>query len=124
MSITLNSTNGAFCEVKNSVLMSGATVAHLCYVGDSILGANSHFGAGVVASNLKLNQHPIKVFWQSKITNTNLRKFGALVGDNAQVGCNSVLCPGTILGKNTHVFPLRCIKGTFKQNTTITESNV
>ena len=116
-------TIGAFSEVKNSVLMEKATVAHLSYVGDSVLGENSHFGAGVVASNLRLNQRSISVKFCNQKINTNLRKFGALVGDGTQVGCNSVLCPGTIIGANSVVYPLRCIKGTFESNSTIKENN-
>jgi len=103
---------GAACEVKNSILFSGARVPHLSYVGDSILGAGAHFGAGVIASNLRLDQRNVFVAFDGERTDSGLRKLGALVGDGAQIGCNSVLCPGAVVEKYAIVKPLSCVVGT------------
>ena len=110
---------GASCEIKNSVLFNCAQVPHLSYVGDSILGACAHFGAGVIASNLRLDGKNVAVNLDGKRQDSGLRKFGALVGDKAQIGCNAVLCPGTIIGKNAFVHPLVCVVGTVDENSVI-----
>jgi NDP-sugar pyrophosphorylase family protein len=108
---------GNSCEFKNSLLMDGVQVPHFSYVGDSILGNNAHLGAGVICSNLRLDQKPVKVrFPNGSTVNTNLRKFGALLGDRAEVGCNSVLQPGTILGKRSLVHPLTAFSGILPEN--------
>lgn len=97
---------GNSCEFKNSVLLDGVQVPHFSYVGDSILGNRSHLGAGVICSNLRLDQQPVVVHTPAGDFATGLRKFGAILGDAAEVGCNSVLQPGTLLGKRALVFPL------------------
>jgi len=109
---------GNSCEFKNCLLLDGVQVPHFSYVGDSILGNGSHLGAGVICSNLRLDQAdvPVILLDGSKHT-TPLRKLGALVGDQAEVGCNAVLNPGSILGKRALVMPSMAFRGTVAQNT-------
>ena len=102
---------GNACEFKNALLMDGAQVPHFSYVGDSILGNGAHFGAGVICSNLRLDQKPIIVRTPDRIYETGLRKFGAIVGDQAEVGCNAVLNPGTLLGPRALVMPTMAFSG-------------
>ena len=96
---------GNSSELKNSLLFNGAQVPHFNYVGDSILGHKSHLGAGVKISNLKMTLGNIFVEIEGVPFDTGLRKFGALLGDGAEAGCNSVLNPGSILGRNSIVYP-------------------
>lgn len=96
---------GNSCEFKNCLLMDGVQVPHFSYVGDSILGNGAHLGAGVILSNLRLDQHTVTVRLPEETVDTGLRKFGAVLGDNAEVGCNAVLQPGTLLGKRALVMP-------------------
>ena len=96
---------GNACEFKNCLLMDRVQVPHFSYVGDSILGNQAHFGAGVICSNLRLDQQPIVVRTPDGSFETGLRKFGAIVGDKAEVGCNAVLNPGTLLGPRSLVTP-------------------
>jgi len=96
---------GNSCEFKNSFLFNGCNVPHFSYVGDSILGHKAHLGAGVKVSNVKLVKGNVTVEVNGKPIDTGLRKFGALVGDNTDVGCNSVLNPGTIIGRGSIVYP-------------------
>lgn len=102
---------GNACEFKNALLMDGVQVPHFSYVGDSILGNGAHFGAGVICSNLRLDQKPIIVRTPDQVFETGLRKFGAIVGDGAEVGCNAVLNPGTLLGKRALVMPTMAFSG-------------
>ncbi len=102
---------GNSCEFKNCLLMDGVQVPHFSYVGDSILGNGAHFGAGVICSNLRLDQQPIVVRTAEKMFPTGLRKFGAIVGDKAEVGCNAVLNPGTLLGPRALVMPSMAFSG-------------
>jgi len=102
---------GNSTEIKNSILFNKVQVPHYNYVGDSILGYKSHLGAGVIISNLKSNGTPVKVKYGTDNIETGLRKFGAIVGDLAEVGCNSVLNPGTVIGKNSIVYPLSSVRG-------------
>jgi bifunctional N-acetylglucosamine-1-phosphate-uridyltransferase/glucosamine-1-phosphate-acetyltransferase GlmU-like protein len=102
---------GNACEFKNSLLLDGVQVPHFSYVGDSILGNKAHFGAGVICSNLRLDQKPIVVQTASATFETGLRKLGAIVGDHAEVGCNAVLNPGTVLGPRALVTPAIAISG-------------
>lgn len=92
-------------EVKNSLFLDGAHAAHFAYVGDSILGNRVNLGAGVKCANFKLDGQKIAVFVEGKRIETELRKLGALIGDGVQIGCNAVLNPGTIVGKNTLCYP-------------------
>lgn len=104
---------GNSCEIKNSILLSNAQVPHFNYVGDSILGDNAHLGAGVILSNLRLDKRNIHIEHED----TGLRKIGAFIGDNAQIGCNSVLCPGTIIYPGIIINPLTTVKGIINGNT-------
>lgn len=104
-----NSVVGNSCEIKNSILLSLCEVPHFNYVGDSILGTKVHLGAGVVLANLRLDKKNIRI----QNNDTNLRKIGAFIGDNCQIGCNSVICPGTIILKDKIVYPLSVIKGIY-----------
>lgn len=102
---------GNACEFKNCVLLDGVQVPHFSYVGDSVLGNGAHLGAGVILSNLRLDQQPVTVRLPSGTFDTGLRKFGAILGDKAEVGCNAVLNPGTILGKRALVMPTTAFSG-------------
>ena len=96
---------GNSSEVKNAILFNRAVAPHFNYIGDSILGHKAHLGAGVKISNFKLVPGNIMVEWEGKPLDTGLRKFGALIGDFAEVGCNAVLNPGSILGRNSVIYP-------------------
>jgi len=95
---------GNSSEIKNSFLGNGCQVPHFNYVGDSVLGARVHLAAGVIVSNLKLNGDFITLRIGDTVLTTGLRKFGALIGDEAEVGCNAVLNPGSILGRRSLVY--------------------
>jgi UDP-N-acetylglucosamine diphosphorylase / glucose-1-phosphate thymidylyltransferase / UDP-N-acetylgalactosamine diphosphorylase / glucosamine-1-phosphate N-acetyltransferase / galactosamine-1-phosphate N-acetyltransferase len=95
---------GNSCELKNSVLFNGAQVPHFNYVGDSVLGCKAHLGAGVKISNFKLFHDNIFIDVDGTPTDTGLRKFGALLGDEAEVGCNAVLSPGSIIGRRSVIY--------------------
>jgi NDP-sugar pyrophosphorylase family protein len=96
---------GNSCEFKNALLFNKAKVPHFGYVGDSILGYNAHLGAGVKVSNVKLVPGNITIEMDGVPVDTGLRKFGAMVGDNTDVGCNSVLNPGTVIGRGSVIYP-------------------
>jgi NDP-sugar pyrophosphorylase family protein len=96
---------GNSSELKNVLLFNGAQVPHYNYVGDSILGHRAHLGAGVKVSNVKLFPGNVEVEVDGVPHDTGLRKFGALIGDGAEVGCNAVLNPGSILGRGTMIYP-------------------
>lgn len=102
---------GNACEFKNCLLMDGVQVPHFSYVGDSILGNGAHLGAGAICSNLRLDQQPIVVQGPDKSYPTGLKKIGAILGDKAEVGCNAVLNPGSVLGKRALVMPLVTFSG-------------
>lgn len=102
---------GNSCEFKNCLLMDGVQVPHFSYVGDSVLGSGAHLGAGVILSNLRLDQQPITVRLAEGVADTGLRKLGAILGEKAEVGCNAVLQPGTILGKRALVMPTMAFGG-------------
>jgi NDP-sugar pyrophosphorylase family protein len=102
---------GNACEFKNCLLMDGVQVPHFSYVGDSILGNGVHFGAGVICSNLRLDQEPVVVRTADATVDTGLKKLGAIVGDGAEVGCNAVLNPGALLGPRSLVMPALAFSG-------------
>jgi UDP-N-acetylglucosamine diphosphorylase / glucose-1-phosphate thymidylyltransferase / UDP-N-acetylgalactosamine diphosphorylase / glucosamine-1-phosphate N-acetyltransferase / galactosamine-1-phosphate N-acetyltransferase len=102
---------GNACEFKNCLLLDGVAASHFNYVGDSILGRGVHLGAGVICSNLRLDQQPIVVRFEDSILETGLRKFGAIAGDEVEVGCNAVLNPGTVLGPRALVSPAIAVSG-------------
>jgi NDP-sugar pyrophosphorylase family protein len=96
---------GNSSEIKNSILFAKCQVPHFNYVGDSILGARVHLAAGVIVSNLKLDGTAIDVRAGGELVSTGLRKFGALIGDEAEVGCQAVLNPGSVLGRRSLIYP-------------------
>ncbi|MCX6934929.1 MAG: UDP-N-acetylglucosamine diphosphorylase [Verrucomicrobia bacterium] len=96
---------GNSCEFKNCLLLSGAHVSHFSYVGDSVVGRDVNLGAGVILSNYRLDGKPIRVHLAGKVYETGLRKFGAMVGDAASVGCNAVLNPGSLIAKEARILP-------------------
>ena len=104
-------TVGHNAELKNSLLMDGVQVPHRPYVGDSILGNGAHLGAGAVLSNLRLDQKAVTLRLPTGTFDTGLRKFGAILGDKAEVGCNAVLQPGTLLGPRALVMPTMAFGG-------------
>lgn len=108
---------GNSTEIKNSVLFDGVQVPHYNYIGDSILGYKSHMGAGAVTSNVKNDKSLVCIKNGSENVGTGLRKFGAVIGDGAEIGCGSVLNPGTVIGKNASIYPLSCIRGVIPPDT-------
>ena len=114
---------GNSCEIKNSILFDNVQVSHFNYVGDSILGYKSHLGAGAITSNLKSDRSLVTIKFDETKIETNLKKFGAIVGDFVEVGCNSVLNPGTILGRNTVVYPLTSCRGYYAPNQIVKSTN-
>jgi len=96
---------GNSCELKNALIFNNCEVPHFNYVGDSILGYKAHLGAGVVLSNVKVIKGNVAVEFEGKRIDTGLRKFGALIGDHAQIGCNAVLNPGSVVGRNSVIYP-------------------
>ena len=108
---------GNSCEVKNSLLFNGAVAPHFNYVGDSILGHKAHLGAGVKISNVKLVPGNVMVEVEGKPLDTGLRKFGAVLGDNAEIGCNAVLNPGSVIGRGSVVYPNTNWRGVLAANT-------
>ncbi|MBQ8510082.1 MAG: UDP-N-acetylglucosamine pyrophosphorylase [Clostridia bacterium] len=106
---------GNSCELKNCILFDGVQVPHFNYVGDSVLGWKSHLGAGAVTSNVKSDKSPVVVKDDPPIA-TGRKKFGAMVGDLVEVGCNSVLCPGSVLGRCATVYPLSRVRGVVPEN--------
>jgi NDP-sugar pyrophosphorylase family protein len=96
---------GNSTEIKNSFLFNGCQAPHFNYVGDSIIGAKAHLAAGVIVSNLKLNGDFITLRAGDETVSTGLRKFGALIGDGAEIGCNAVINPGSILGRRSLIYP-------------------
>ena len=104
-------TVGNSTELKNCVLFNGVQVPHYNYIGDSILGHMSHTGAGSITSNLKSDKSLVTVLLDGKKVETGVKKFGAMLGDNVEVGCNSVLNPGTVIGRQSNVYPLSFVRG-------------
>jgi len=106
-----NSNVGNSTEVKNAILFNKVQIPHYNYVGDSIMGYKSHFGAGAITSNVKSDSSPVSVCFGDERIDTSMKKFGAIVGDNVEVGCNAVLNPGTVIGANANVYPLSMVRG-------------
>jgi len=107
---------GNSCEVKNSLLFNHAVAPHFNYIGDSILGFKAHLGAGVKISNVKLVPGNVMLEVAGKAFDTGLRKFGALLGDHTDIGCNAVLNPGSIIGRNSVVYPNTNWRGILAEN--------
>lgn len=114
---------GNSSEIKNAILFNQSKTPHFNYVGDSILGFKAHIGAGVKLSNFKSDGSFINIKCEKKIINTNLRKFGAILGDNVEIGCNSVTNPGTIIGRNSAIYPCQSLRGIIKENVILKSSN-
>ena len=102
---------GNSVELKNVILFDNVQVPHFNYVGDSILGYKAHMGAGSVTSNVKSDQTLVTVNNGGEKIATGLKKFGAMLGDHVEVGCNSVLNPGTVVGRNSNIYPTSCVRG-------------
>ncbi len=107
---------GNSTELKNAILFDGVQVPHYNYVGDSILGFNAHMGAGSITSNVKSDKKNVVIKDGENGIETHLKKVGAFLGDYVEIGCNSVLNPGTVVGKNASVYPLSCVRGVVKEN--------
>ena len=103
---------GNSVELKNVVLFDNVQVPHFNYVGDSILGHKAHMGAGSITSNVKSDKTLVTVRYGEEHIDTGIKKVGAMLGDNVEVGCNSVLNPGTIIGRGASVYPLSSVRGT------------
>ena len=116
---------GNSTELKNDIIFNSVQVPHYNYVGDSILGYISHMGAGSITSNVKSDKTLVVV--KDKTTGeqieTGLKKFGAMLGDFVEVGCNSVLNPGTVIGSHTNVYPLSCVRGVVPANSIYKKGN-
>lgn len=116
---------GNSTEVKNAVIFDRVQIPHYNYVGDSILGYKAHLGAGAITSNVKSDKSPIRINSGEKVIDTGLKKLGAMIGDGVEIGCNSVLNPGTVIGRNTSIYPLSSVRGVIKENVIYkNESNI
>ncbi len=107
---------GNSTEMKNAIIFDNVQIPHFNYVGDSVLGFKAHLGAGAVTSNVKSDKTLVTISTGDEKVETGLKKFGAMVGDFTEVGCNSVLCPGTVIGKNCTIYPLSRVRGLVKEN--------
>lgn len=113
---------GNSCEIKNSIIFDNAEVPHFNYVGDSILGYKAHMGAGSITSNIRQDKTNVVIHDKEDIK-TDLRKLGAVLGDRVEIGCNTVLNPGTIVGKDTNIYPLTFVSGVIEENSIYTNKN-
>lgn len=118
-----NAVVGNSTELKNSILFNCVQTPHYNYIGDSILGYKSHTGAGVITSNLKSDKSLVTVALDGNKIETGVKKFGAMLGDNVEVGCNSVLNPGTVVGRNTNIYPLSPVRGYVPENSIFKSQN-
>ena len=118
-----NAVVGNSTELKNVILFNNVQVPHYNYVGDSILGYKSHMGAGSITSNVKSDKKLVIVKNGKEQIETGLKKFGAMVGDNVEVGCGSILNPGSVIGKNTNIYPLSSVRGVVAENSIYKNQN-
>lgn len=107
---------GNSTELKNVVLFNKVQVPHYNYVGDSVLGYKAHMGAGSITSNVKSDKTLVVIKGQNIHMETGLKKVGAMLGDRVEVGCNSVLNPGTVIGRDSNVYPTSCVRGVIPAN--------
>lgn len=107
---------GNSVELKNVVLFNNVQVPHYNYVGDSVLGYKAHMGAGSITSNVKSDKTLVVVKGKEEQIATGLKKFGAMLGNHVEVGCNSVLNPGTVVGCNSQIYPVSCVRGVIPAN--------
>lgn len=114
---------GNSCEIKNSILYDFVQIPHFNYVGDSIIGNYSHMGAGSIISNLKSDKSLINIKYNNDLYKTNLKKVGAFLSDYVEIGCNSVLNPGTVVKSNTTIYPLVNVRGVIESNLIVKNMN-
>lgn len=114
---------GNSTELKNAILFNSVQAPHYNYVGDSILGYKSHMGAGSITSNVKADKTPVVVKDGEAQRNTGLKKFGAMLGDYVEVGCNAVLNPGTVIGRHTNIYPLSMVRGVVSEHSIYKNKN-
>ena len=114
---------GNSCEIKNSIIFDNSQVPHFNYIGDSILGYHTHMAAGSITSNLKIDGKMIVIKNGDELIETNMRKIGAFLGDYAEVGCNSVLNPGTFIGCYSIVYPLTSVRGIIPNKKVVKDMN-
>lgn len=107
---------GNSVELKNVIIFDNVQTPHYNYVGDSILGYKSHMGAGSITSNVKSDKTNVVIKSDSETLETGIKKIGAMVGDYVEVGCNSVLNPGTVVGRNSNIYPTSCVRGVIPEN--------
>ncbi len=113
---------GNSTELKNVILFDNVQVPHYNYVGDSILGYKAHMGAGSITSNVKSDKKLVIIHNEGEALETGRKKVGALVGDRVEVGCNSVLNPGTVIGRDSNVYPVSCVRGVIPENSIYKEA--
>lgn len=114
---------GNSTELKNVILFNNVQVPHYNYVGDSILGHHSHMGAGSITSNVKSDKKLIIIKNEKTQIETGLKKIGAIIGDNVEIGCGSILNPGSVIGKNTNIYPLSSVRGVIPENSIYKKQN-
>ena len=114
---------GNSTELKNVILFNKVQVPHYNYVGDSILGYKAHMGAGSINSNVKSDKKLVIIKNGNEKIETGLKKVGAMIGDNVEVGCGSILNPGTVIGRNTNIYPLSSVRGVVKENSIYKNQN-
>ncbi len=113
---------GNSTELKNVILFDNVQVPHYNYVGDSILGYKAHMGAGSITSNVKSDKKLVVIKNEDELIETGRKKVGAMVGDRVEVGCNSVLNPGTVIGRDSNVYPVSCVRGVVPANSIYKEA--
>ncbi len=118
-----NAVVGNSTELKNVILFNNVQVPHYNYIGDSILGYKSHMGASSLTSNVKSDKKLVVVKNGKEQIETGLKKFGAMIGDNVEVGCGSVINPGSVIGKNTNIYPLSSVRGVIPENSIYKNQN-
>ncbi len=118
-----NAVVGNSTELKNVILFNKVQVPHYNYVGDSILGYKAHMGAGSITSNVKSDKKLVIVKSKEEQIETGLKKFGAMIGDEVEVGCGSVLNPGSVIGKHTNIYPLSSVRGVIAENSIYKNKN-
>jgi len=121
--VAKNAVVGNSCELKNVVLFDNVQTPHYNYVGDSILGYKSHMGAGSITSNVKSDKTLVVVKEPGNPIETGRKKFGAVLGDYVEVGCNSVLNPGTVIGRHTNIYPTSCVRGVIPEDSIYKEKD-
>ena len=115
---------GNSCELKNVILFDGVQVPHFNYVGDSMLGKGVHLGAGAICSNLRSDKKNVVIKGENLQIETGLRKLGAILGDGVEIGCGAILNPGTVIGKNSTVYPLTLARGIYPGNSIVKNTNI